>query len=586
MALDGALLSQIRFEIEKTSLGVRVEKIYQPSREEIALVLRAKGDGGRLLISAGANTPRIHFTKMSLENPKAPPMFCMLLRKHLNSAKLIEVKQIGMDRTLHLIFDTINELGDHVPITIAVEIMGRHSNIILIDHQNKIIDSIKRIDLEMSSVRPVLPGMQYTLPPEQDKINLLDTTAEQVIAALHRVERDINLSKRLMEILQGVAPILCREIAFFATKGSDKIISELTAEDLDRLKFYLETLIHKLLTDTGTPTMQLEKSGKPKDFTFLPIEQYGDEIRNKTYGNYSEMLDSFYGERDAVDRMRQRSNDLLKLLTNISDRITRKLASQREELKECANREQLKIYGELLSVNLFAIQKGDREAIVTNYYEESMPEIKIPLDIMLTPVQNSQKYYSEYRKADTAEKKLIELIKNGEEELRYIEAVFDLLTRARTDGELLAIRAELAEGGYVKKYAAKNKKEEKLAPLKYLSTDGFTILCGRNNVQNDKLTLKDSRNYDIWFHTQKIPGSHTVILTEGKDVPNTTLEQAAIIAAYNSKARDSVKVPVDYTIIKYVKKPNGAKPGMVIYENFTTAIVDPNAELVASLFVK
>lgn len=587
MALDGAMLSQIAEELRRGILHSRVDKIYQPGREELILSLRGREGAYKLLISVNAGSPRIHFTNVAVENPKSPPMFCMLLRKHLSAGKLAGITQEGLDRVLRLEFDTTNEMGDPTRLTLYVEIMGRHSNLILVDGNGRIIDAIKRVDDEMSSVRPVLPGMHYTSPPPQpEKLSLMETTADAVLERLPQVEKDIELGKRLMECLQGVSPLLCREITFFATRGVETEAHGLDEEQKTRLRFYLATLIENMKAFRCEPMMILTPEGKPKDFTFVPVRQYGIAMLTRPYESYSLLLDSFYGERDAIDRMHQRSNDLLKFLVNTSDRIARRLESQRQELLESANREQLKNYGDLLSANLYTIQKGDSEAVVVDYYQEAMPEISIPLDKRLTPVQNVQRYYGEYRKADTAEKKLTQLIVSGEEELGYIDSVFDALTRTRSEGELMAIRRELAAEGYLKNYAFKNKKEEKLPPLRFRSSDGFLILVGRNNVQNDRLTLKESRSSDIWLHTQKIPGSHTIIQTEGKPVPNRTLEEAAILAAYHSKARESSKVPVDYTPVKFVKKPGGAKPGMVIYETYQTAIVDPDGELVGRLTTK
>lgn len=588
MALDGAFLSRLKQEIESVAIGARVDKIAQPTREELVLHLRWRGDGAKLLISAGAGAARVHFTTSSPENPKSPPMFCMLLRKHLSAAKLLAVRQVGLDRILLLDFETRNELGDVITETLAVEIMGRHSNIILVGPENRIVDSIKRIDLEMSSVRQVLPGMSYALPPAQGKLNLLEAAPEEVTERV-LAGRDLELSKALMEALQGVSPLLCREMARLAIGGLERTVSELSNHHIKGLRSTVENVIHILKTGESTPVMLTEGNGRPKDYCFMPIAQYGETLLVKEYDSCSALLDAFYTERDLSERMRQRSGDLLKLLANTSDRIARKLSAQRQELVECAQRENLKIKGDLLSANLYSLQKGDKLARIVNFYEEGAPEVDIELDIMLTPAQNAQRYYALYRKADTAERKLGGLILQGEEELRYIDSVFDALTRAKTEAELDAIRRELQGGGYVRRQTKGGKgkqKEEKLEPLRYRSSDGFLILTGRNNVQNDRLTLKDSHSRDIWLHTQRIPGSHTVIVTEGKEVPKSTIEQACIIAAYNSKARESAKVPVDFALVKHVKKPNGAKPGMVIYDNYETVIVDPDAELVASLAVR
>lgn len=586
MALDGALLRQIKHELEGCLIGSRVDKIHQFSREEMVFVLRLRepaADGARsakLYLSAGADSPRLHLTSSSFENPKSPPMFCMLMRKHLGSAKLLEIRQVGLDRILHLIFETRNEMGDLIELTVAIEIMGRHSNIILIDENGRVIDSIKRIDDTMSSVRPILPGVRYTLPPAQDKLDLITSTPEQIEQRL--IEgKDTPLSKALLAAVQGVSPIVCREVANYVFVGDDRVISEMTPDHFDRLRFFLSRVILMARDYTGTPTSVIDSRKKPMDFSFLDIHQYGGSMFTRTYDSYSQLLDDFYTQRDNIQRMRHRSSDLLKVLANTADRIARKLSLQQKELADCSDRETWKIYGDLISANLYSIQKGDRTARLINFYDEAQSEVVIPLDPRKTPVQNAQKYYGEYRKADTAEKKLRELIEEGQQEAVYIDSVFDALTRAQTNDELTAIRTELAEQGYLRKKgsAAKKGKEPKLAPKRYRSDDGFTILVGRNNVQNDQLTLKEARGRDYWFHTKNIPGSHTIVVSDGQEVPDSTLHQAAILAAVNSKAAESSQVPVDYTLIKNVKKPRGTKPGMVIYVSYQTAYVTPDLEL-------
>lgn len=586
MALDGALLRQIKHELEGCLIGSRVDKIHQFSREEMVFVLRLRepaADGARsakLYLSAGADSPRLHLTSSSFENPKSPPMFCMLMRKHLGSAKLLEIRQVGLDRILHLILETRNEMGDLIELTVAIEIMGRHSNIILIDENGRVIDSIKRIDDTMSSVRPILPGVHYTLPPAQDKLDLITSTPEQIEQRL--IEgKDTPLSKALLAAVQGVSPIVCREVANYVFVGDDRVISEMTPDHFDRLRFFLSRVILMARDYTGTPTSVIDSRKKPMDFSFLDIHQYGGSMFTRTYDSYSQLLDDFYTQRDNIQRMRHRSSDLLKVLANTADRIARKLSLQQKELADCSDRETWKIYGDLISANLYSIQKGDRTARLINFYDEAQSEVVIPLDPRKTPVQNAQKYYGEYRKADTAEKKLRELIEEGQQEAVYIDSVFDALTRAQTNDELTAIRAELAEQGYLRKKgsAAKKGKEPKLSPKRYRSDDGFTILVGRNNVQNDQLTLKEARGRDYWFHTKNIPGSHTIVVSDGQEVPDSTLHQAAILAAVNSKAAESSQVPVDYTLIKNVKKPRGAKPGMVIYVSYQTAYVTPDLEL-------
>ena len=573
MALDGITLSMLKNELSEKLIGARVDKIHQPSKEELVISLRWNGGNGKLLISASASAPRIHFTESFVDNPKNPPMFCMLMRKHLSGAKLIGIEQFGLERMLHLSFSTYNELGDPVVIKLAVEIMGRHSNIILIGPDGKIIDAIKRVTADMSSVRQVMPGMTYVFPPAQNKMNPLDIDCMELVSRLKN-GRDVPLSKALMENLDGVSPIVCREISDIVTGGFDTKAHDLSDSECEKLEDCLEKIAEIIKNENAAPYMVIEENGHPLDFTFMKVNQYGDALEIRKFETFSEMLDKFYSERSGADRMKQRSNDLFKFVVNLADRISRKLDVQRQELARSTERDILRVKGELIHANLWMIEKGMTSVVLENYYEDCKP-VEVKLDPRLSPNQNAQHYFSEYRKADTAERMLKKFIEKGEAELSYIESVFDLLSRARTDDEVVAIREELVAQGYLKNHRKNNQKPVKLAPKEYLSSDGFKILCGRNNIQNDKLTFKDSRKHDIWLHTQKIHGSHTVIVTEGREVPETTIQQAAIVAAYNSKARESSLVPVDYTEIKNVKKPSGSAPGKAVYEHYKTAYVRP-----------
>ena len=573
MALDGITLSMLKNEISEKLIGARVDKIHQPSKEELVIALRWNGGNGKLLISASASGPRIHFTESSVDNPKNPPMFCMLMRKHLSGAKLVEIEQFGLERMLHISFSTYNEFGDPVIIKLAVEIMGRHSNIMLIGPDGRIIDAIKRVTADMSSVRQVMPGMTYVFPPAQNKLNTLDIDCMELASRLKN-GRDIPLSKALMENLDGVSPIVCREISEIVTGGFDTKAHDLTNDDFEKLASCLEKISESIKNGNANPYMVIEENGHPLDFTFIKVSQYGDATEVRKFGSFSEMLDKFYSERSGADRMKQRSNDLFKFVTNLADRISRKLDVQRQELARSTERDILRVKGELIHANLWMLEKGMTSVVLENYYDNCKP-LDVKLDPRLSPNQNAQHYFSEYRKADTAERMLRQFIEKGEAELSYIESVFDLLSRARTDDEVVAIREELVSQGYLKNHRKNNQKPVKLAPKEYISSDGFRILCGRNNIQNDKLTFKDSRKNDIWLHTQKIHGSHTVIVTEGREVPETTIQQAAIVAAYNSKARESSLVPVDYTEIKNVKKPSGSAPGKAVYEHYKTAYVRP-----------
>lgn len=584
MALDGAFLCAVKNELLPL-VGGRVEKIHQPSREEIVIALRTRQGGKKIFISANAGSARVHITENNVDNPQTPPMFCMLLRKHLGNGKLIDVRQDGLERILFLDFECVNELGDIVTVTLACEIMGRCSNLIMLSSEGRIIDSIKRVDEEMSRERMVLPGMRYTLPPRDERLNFLECEPEQITEMLSEAV-PAELSKALIRTFEGISPILAREWTFFAGRGAHIQSSEITQEQLDRLLFTIKRTKEQLISGECCFSAVSDKEGALKDFSFVRLSQFGTLMYTKELGSASELLDYFYSERDRVSRAKQRANDLFKLLVNLTERTSRRITAQRDELSACADRELHKLYGDLISANMYRISKGDSTALLENFYDESCPQIEIKLDVRKTPAQNAQHYYNEYKKSVTAEQKLTEQIEKGEEELQYLESVFDALTRAVTENDIIQLRLELQEQGYIRTVTKKGKPPKALPPVEYKSTDGYTILVGRNNVQNDKLSLKFAEKSDMWLHTQGITGSHVLICTDGATPPDKTIEEAAIIAAVNSKGRSSNLVPVDYCLAKFVKKPVGAKPGKVIFSNYSTAFVKPDAELAESLRVK
>ena len=580
MALDGAFLRHIKQELEGQLLGSRVDKVYQPNREELLIAFRSREAACKVLFSARANSARVHFTTIPLENPKQPPMLCMLLRKKLLGAKVVAIRQPELERLLHFDFDSINELGDHVTLTLTMEVMGRYSNIILSDEEGKIIDALKRVDAEMSSQRLVLPGLTYRLPPPQSKLCPLSTVSQQVVEALKALPRDMELSKGYLAVLQGVSPIVCRELAYRVGRGRELTVKTMDEEQLFRAGFFYQQMRDTVEEVSGKPYMAVNLQGKPMDFSFLEIHQYGTAAVVKEAESFSQLLDDFYRERDKQERMRVREQDLLKLLSTHSERLSRKIGVQRGELEQCADRDGLRVAGDLISANMYQLEKGAQSADLANFYEEGTPLVHIKLDPALTPSQNAQKYYKEYRKAKTAEEKLTEQISLAEQELEYLETVLDALARAETERDLSEIRAELQEQGYLRKLRSKKEKPAAVsAPMKFTTSDGFTVLVGRNNRQNDKLTLKTANNNDIWFHTKNIPGSHTVLVTEGKSPTETAMTEAAQLAALHSRAKDSAQVPVDYTQIRNVSKPVGAKPGMVIYVNYKTIYVTPSQEI-------
>lgn len=572
MATDGAFLHCVLNELTSKLSDARMDKIYQPSKDEVVISFRSKGENLKLLICANASGARIHLTNEVFENPAVPPMFCMLLRKHLGG-RLINIRQDGLERILSLDFECTNEMGDLVVMTLVCEIMGRHSNIILINSDGKIIDSIRRVDGEMSSVRRILPGMKYVPPQRQDKLNFITASDDEILDAVSNSKND-ELSKTLIGIFEGVSPLFARECAFYVdeTEVESGRLSE------SQKKRLLEFWHNAKMNMNGKYTVLYDENNKPKDFCFININQYANLYSKKQFLTVGEMYDNFYAERDRIDRMKQRSRDMLKNLTNISQRISRRIENQKAELEECKNREELKICGDLINANIYRLEKGMTFTELENFYEESSPVKKIKLNPRFTPAQNAQAYYSSYRKADTAEKLLKQQIESGAQELLYIDSVLDAVTRTNSESEIEAIRQELVKEGYLKKGRKSSKQSKALPPIKLVSSDGYKIYVGRSNTQNDKLTLKDSKKTDLWLHTHDIHGAHVIIETLGTTPPMSTIEEAAIAAAYQSKARDSSKVPVDYTEVRYVKKPSGAKPGMVIFTNNKTLFVTPNEE--------
>lgn len=583
MALDGVFLSLIKSELSDSLIGARVDKIHQPSRESLVISFRTVGKGNKkLLLSSSAGTARAHFTDREPENPKVPPMFCMLLRKHIGSGKLISIRQDGFERILFFDFEATDELGDRVVLTLAVEIMGRCSNILLISPAGRVIDSIKRVSEDMSRVRCVLPGIEYTLPPREKRLDPLDFQPEELLSSLESSSQE--LSKSLVKIFEGISPVVAREAAYFSCRGAERVSNSLSGDEKDRLLYFFKDMKEKLSSRQNVYCVLRERDGLMNDFSFIRINQYGNLMISKDFDSPSALLDYFYSERDALAQTRQRADDLFKLLTSLNERVRRRVSAQKIELSETKNRDEFRIVGDLIMSNLWKLEKGMSEVKLENFYGDG-EEIEIKLDPRLTPSQNAQKYYSEYRKADTAEKMLKSLIEKGEEEIRYLESVFDSLSRATTESELFEIREELRSEGYIKSQKQKVKSPKSLPPAEYLSTDGYRILSGRNNRQNDILTLHSADKNDLWFHVKDITGSHVILQCSGAPT-DTAIEDAAMIAAYNSSARNSSSVPVDYTYVKYVKKPSGSKPGMVIYTDQKTLYVTPEQEAVEKMEVK
>ena len=566
MPLDAICLSGVVRELRETALGLRIEKVQQPARDQVVLALRGNQ---KLLLCAGASQARIHFTHVQRENPAAPPMFCMLLRKHLQGGRLTGIDQPGLERAVVLTVDITDELGERGQRRLVLECMGRYSNLILLDGQERIIDCLRRVDMEMSEKRQVLPGLFYHLPPAQEKADPLQTDRETFRRLLSAAPPDREGSAFLLDNFFGLSPLVCREIA--------------SAGALEDAFFAWQEAI---TSERFTPYM-LVKDGKPSDYSYLPVRQYGDCMTGEAWEKFSPMLDAFYETREQLERVRQRGQSLQKAASNARDRSVRKLALQEKEYAQTQDRDRLRIFGELITANLYRMEKGQRTLTAQNYYEADSPEIEIPLDPLLTPQQNAARYFKRYNKAKTAEKYLTEQMAMARRERDWLESVLDELSRAETEQDFADIRRELGEAGYLKASAG-GKKEPKRGPSRprvFRSSSGLQILVGRSNTQNDRLT-REAFKSDYWFHTQRIHGSHVILCTEGAEPDSPSLTEAAILAAWFSQGRDSGQVAVDYTQVRNVRKPNGARPGMVVYDPYQTAYVTPDGALVKALAEK
>lgn len=578
MSFDGFVTRCVTDELRSKLLNGKIDKVYQPEKDEIILSVRTRSGNYKLLLSASASNPRIHLTEVQRENPMTPPMLCMLMRKHLAGAVIVDIKQNGFDRVVRIDAETRNELGDLCTRSVIIEIMGRHSNIILVDDSGRIMDSAKHIDFTVSAVRQVLPGMTYELPPAQDKTAADSLKATELMEALAAQPEDTLMDKFLLSEIMGMSPLLAREIVY-RFSGNTKMMKC----EVDCAAFVVHTVdfLKNICGGIYEPSLVIEPSEKkPVAFSCVRLSQYEGAYKIEEYDSISEVIDSFFEIRSRREHMNRRSAALLKLIHNNIERCQKKIVMHKEHIRSAQDRDKYKMYGDLLTANLYRIKYGDKSVRVQNYYSESGEKIEIPLKADISPSQNAQRFYKRYNKAKTTEKFASEQLEIAENEKYYLESVADALENADTPVELDEIRQELMTEGYIaKQNNAKKKQQKKSEPIKIISVDGYEILIGRNNRQNDELTLKSAYSTDLWFHTKEIPGSHTIIRTRGTgEAPETTMMQAAKLAAYYSKARNSSKVPVDYTLIKNVKKPNGAKPGMVIYDRYNTVYVTPSEE--------
>ncbi len=563
MPMDGLTLGFAAREINAAIAGGRIDKVTQPEKDAIVLLVRAGSTNYKLLLCASPNNARLHFTNQNFSNPLEPPMFCMLLRKQLLSGRVIEVRQIAGDRVIHIDVDTVDEMGDHVLRRLVLEIMGRHSNLMLLDGEGRILDAARHVSFDMSRVRQVQPGLPYLPPPGQDKLNPMDVTADNLLTYLQRAG-DVPLHKAIAASVSGMSMPSAKELAFrVLDRGTDR------SDDLPSTAARLADLIRRLPEMTD-PRVLLDEGGDPADVFAFPYLMHPLDAQSSV-PTVSAALERYFGARDRQDRLNQKSAAMVKLLRNHIERCEKKLAQQEEDLSNAAKMEEYRLMGELINANLWQIRKGQTEAVLQNFYDEEGGSITVPLDIQLTPVQNAQRYFKKYQKARTTREIAAQQHESTLQELDYLEGMLLDVGKCVGESELEEIRTELQGTGYVKKSASRKEKRAlpKSKPYHYRSSDGIDIFVGKNAAQNERLT-GDARPNETWLHAKDMPGSHVIVKAEGH-IPETTMAQAATLAAWYSKGQHSSMVPIDYTLKRYVKKIPGGATGMVTYTNQKTA---------------
>ncbi len=578
MPFDGGMTAAVVSELDRKLTGAKIEKVYMPAYDELVLLMHTQKGSCRLCLSASAHMPKVGITNIVKENPATPGAFCMHMRKQLIGCKVREVTQPNFERVIKISLDGYDEMGFPTVKHLYAEIMGKCSNVILTDGTGKIVNLIKPVDFSTSSKRQLLPGAPYELPPSQGKINPQKETEENFSEALKNYS---GTAENFFMRYTGFSPLIARELAYRA--GA---LGKSCEEVSGRLMFSVFASLMAQIKDGGKPVTVVNE-GKAADFTFTEIEQYGRSCKNEYCDSFGELLDAFYGKRELTERIKQRTQDIFRLLTNAETRLKKKTANQMKELDECAAKDRYRIWGELIKANLHAIPKGSNAFEAVNYYEEECPTVKIPLDCKLTPTANSQKYFKKYSKLKNAENELKKQIELSKKELEYVYTVFDSLTKATEEAEILQIRAELYESGYASKMkGTQAKKTPRTKPMRFLTGGGYEVLAGKNNTQNDELTHKTAEKTDWFFHVKGAPGSHVIMFSSGEEPDVSDFTEAAEIAAYYSSKRGADNVDVDYTLVKNVKKPAGSKPGFVIYHTNYSATVSPDEKKIESLAVK
>lgn len=579
MPLDAICLTAVAAELRRAVIGGKVDKIYQPTRDEVVLHMRTGQGNVRMLLSANPQHPRAHLTETPRENPDTPPMFCMLLRKYFLGGRILAVTQPSMERLLEFRFETLSELGDRVERRLVLECIGRKANLIMLDGEGRITDCLRRVEGDLSARRPLIPGMFYQAPAPTGKLDPTAMTLEDLRRlVLEQAPEGEGQDKWLLDTFSGLSPLVARELEFQGA-GSREGLS-------DRL----ERLLKAVKEECFQPIV-LAKDEKPFDFTFMPVLQYGPSVELRRYDGFSQMLDDYYAQKEAQERVKQRGQDFIRSVTQARSRTAKKIANQEQDLRNAADRERMRQFGDIITSNFHRMERGQTALRAQNYYDPEGGEVDIPLDPLLTPQQNAAKYYKDYKKAQKAEEMLSIQLEKNRRELDYLDSVLQMISLSEGDRDLQEIRQELMDNGYLKQHRRKMtaKGKQKIIrskPMEFRSSAGLTILVGKNNSQNDRLTLKEADKRDIWLHTQKIHGSHVILKTDGGEPDERSLNEAAMLAAWFSQGRESGQVPVDYTPVRYVKKPAGAKPGFVIYNTYHTLYVTPAENLAKKLRVK
>lgn len=567
MAFDAGMVGAIAHELNEKLSGARVEKVYQPEKDELVLALHTKEGNLRLSIAAGANNPRIGLAAVQKENPSSPFPFCIFARKHLTGAKLHYVRQLDFERVIEISFDSRDEMGFYENKFLYAEIMGKYSNLILTDKDKKILGMLRPVDFTTSMKRQVLNGLLYEMPPRQDKLSPLALSEEEFLC-LAAENPTLPTDKFLTRFYLGLSSLVAREVAF----RSVGTVGEAPALVFQAFSDVMNAIAEK----NYCPTLIFEGT-KPVEYSFIDIAQYGEGFSVEHRETLSQVVEEFFAARDNLEHSKKRAADLFKMVTNARARLMKKLALQEEELAACAKKEDYKRAGDLITANMYQLKRGMTKAVVIDYYDEAMPEVTIELDGRLSPSQNAQRLFKKYNKAKNAERELTAQIALAREELVYIDSVADSLERAVGQSELDEIRRELLEAGYgarIKKTGGG--KPLKTKPYEAVTAGGYRLLCGKNNIQNDQITLKLASKGDWWFHVKNAPGSHVVLFVEGKGEPGEKdFTEAAALAAFHSSLSGGDHVAVDYTQVKHIKKPAGAKPGFVTYATNWTAYVTP-----------